>query len=138
MIELDFKKLAEDGFLLSATNFLQEELETSGIYALMAPYGEIIYIGQSANIYKRLRTHNNPHQIQNTLRKIAEEDGNVHRDKQLALYMFIDENRGEVGAKVLEFCDLSELNEAEEYYIKEYQPRFNYEGVQIPFRGVKR
>lgn len=130
--------LTHTGIYLNGIGLWKEELKTSGIYALMGPDGEIIYIGQSKNIFKRLRAHNNPHQIQNTLRQIAEENGNVHRDKQLALYMFIDNNKDEIGVKILEFCEVAELNEAEKYYIEQYKPRFNYEGVNIPFKGYKR
>lgn len=103
----------------------------SGIYYLFYK-DEIIYIGQSVNVYSRLTAHANPNQVQNVLKQIANENGRCNRSKQLALYMFIAEHREEITFTVEPF-PIDRLDEIEEQEITKYQPAYNYRGVDVPF-----
>jgi hypothetical protein len=35
-------------------------------------------------------------------------------------------------------CPIEELNYYEEYFIKEYKPRYNWGGVDVPFHPYKK
>ena len=104
----------------------------SGIYALI--YNNvIIYIGQSANISGRLTAHNNKNKYDTIKKQIEKEGGQCHREKSLAMYDFIRQHRDEIEFQILEQCPLELLNQQEEKYIIQYQPKFNYRGVDVPY-----
>lgn len=117
-------------------SFVKEEFQKfnkkSGIYALMY-HDEIIYVGQSVDIGRRLREHANETAIQKTINQIYREDGKANRSKQLAKYIFIDRYREEIEFIILKETD--ELDKWEEYFISLYQPKYNYVGVDVPFRA---
>lgn len=102
----------------------------SGVYALLYN-DEIIYIGQSNNMGRRLKEHRQENALEKTLEKIKKEQGRINRDKQVAMYKFINENRNNIYFTIL--AETADLNECEQGYITEYQPRFNYKGVDVPF-----
>lgn len=103
----------------------------AGIYALIHQ-DEIIYIGSSKDIGSRLRHHLSENALNNTLRMIYAEEGRSNRCKALAMYHFISTHREEIQFNVLE--ETNDLNEREEYYINQHKPKYNYAGVDIPFR----
>ena len=120
-------------------SFTKEEFQKfnnkSGIYALIHN-NEIIYIGQSGNIARRLREHASETAIQKTINQIYREDGKANRSKQLAKYIFIDRYREEIEFIILK--ETNELDKWEEYFISLYQPKYNYIGVDVPYRPQSR
>lgn len=101
-----------------------------GIYCLIYD-NEIVYIGQSINIGRRLREHKNKNAIKKTIQHIIREKGQINRYKELALYSCIEDNYNDFYFAVLKLTD--ELIKYEKYYIEKYQPKFNYQGVNIPY-----
>lgn len=102
-----------------------------GIYALLLDE-KIVYIGQSTNLYSRLRKHfNSEKALEDTLRMIKQENNKCNRLKQVALYEFINTYKDQMKFTILKETD--ELNKYEEQYITEYKPKFNYKGVDIPY-----
>lgn len=102
-----------------------------GVYALV--YGDqIIYIGQSKDLGKRLKEHRQENAFQKTLEKIIKEQGRVNRCKALAMYDFINKHREEIYFIIL--VETQELDKYEEQYITLYQPKYNYKGVDIPYK----
>ena len=108
--------------------------DKSGIYAIVHN-NEIIYVGQSSKINERLRTHNSPGYIETITKKIIKEGGKCNRSKSLAMAYFIKEHREELYFTVLK--ETTELNKWEEYYITSFKPRFNYKGVDVPYKENK-
>ena len=102
---------------------------TSGIYALIYD-NEVIYVGQSKNIGDRLRTHRRT-RVEQIVSKIIKEGGKMNRSKQVALYDFITNNKEDIQFIVL--LETKELDRYEEHYIKLFQPKYNYKGVDVPF-----
>ena len=104
----------------------------SGIYALWYK-DEIIYIGQSRNIGSRLFTHSKSGEaFSDTLKLIFQEDGTHNRCKALAMYHFISMHHEDIKFSVLELTE--DLNNREEFFISKYLPRYNYIGVDVPYR----
>ena len=116
---------------------VKEFKQKIGIYALLYK-DEIIYIGQSSDIEKRLKNHNSSSKIQDTIHKIIKENGECNRSKELALYYFINEHRDEIEFIVLKECLLAELNHYEEKYLLQFKPRFNYKGVVVPYQWINK
>ena len=114
----------------------------SGIYAIF--YGkEIIYIGQAKDVGKRLDQHFNTNAAIRSLLAEQEVVGfNTPKDayyyRTLSMYCFITAHFDEIGIAMLHDCPIGDLNEWEESFIKEYKPRFNYGGVDAPFRPIVR
>lgn len=117
-------------------NFTKDEFQKfskqSGIYALMY-HNEIIYIGQSNNIGRRLREHSSETAIQKTINEIYKKDGKCNLDKKLAKYIFIERYREEIEFIVLKETD--DLDIWEKYFISLYQPKYNYIGVDVPYNS---
>lgn len=102
----------------------------SGVYALV--YGDqIIYVGQSVDLGKRLKVHRREKQFEHTLNQVIKEQGKMNRCKQLAMYDFINKHREDMYFIILK--ETKELNKYEQHYITLYQPKYNYKGVDIPF-----
>lgn len=109
----------------------------SGIYAI--GFEDIIlYIGQSKSIGDRMLSHFEERAFEKTIDKIIKEDGQANRCKTLAMYYYIKENKKYIWFTILEECSLDKLNELEEKYINQYKPRYNYAGVDIPFKSFSR
>ena len=110
--------------------------KVSGIYGLMYityETEEIIYVGQSINIANRLRTHRAAKsQFQKAVDQYIQEEGRCNRSKQMALYRFIDANKDDLFFVVL--AETDELDKWEEHYITLFKPRFNYKGVNVPYK----
>ena len=108
----------------------------SGIYGLVyVTYNteEIVYVGQSKNIANRLKTHRRAKsQLQKTIDKYIASQGRVNMSKQMALYQFIDCNKSDLFFVV--FTETDELDKWEEHYITLFKPRFNYKGVDVPYK----
>lgn len=114
---------------------------TSGIYGITYN-DEIIYIGQAKNIEDRLEYHFNTNTAIRTIlaEQIAEGFGTPYDQynyKTLSLYCFITANYNKIGFTILMECPIEELNYYEEYFIKEYKPRYNWGGVDVPFHPYK-
>lgn len=101
----------------------------SGVYALIYD-NEVIYVGQSINLAKRLKAHMTT-KPQTIVKKIIEENGKCNRCKSLAMYAFLDEHKDDIQFVVL--LETDELNKYEEHYIKLFLPRYNYKGVDVPY-----
>lgn len=109
-----------------------------GVYAI-GYKDEIFYVGQSKNLGDRLRHHRSENAFENTIRDIIRKDGQTHQCKALAMYHFINTNRKDIYFMILaEVEDLLELDVYEEKYITELQPRYNYTGVDVPYKGPHR
>lgn len=108
----------------------------SGIYGLIHmtyETEEVIYVGQSINIANRLKNHREAkYQLQKAIDKYILEEGRCNRSKQMALYRFIDANKDDIFFVVL--AETDELDKWEEHYITLFKPRFNYKGVNVPYK----
>lgn len=121
---------------LEVYEFIPEETKlfnnVSGIYALLHN-DEVIYVGQSININKRLNNHRNSESnIQNILKQIKRECGKCNRTKQIALYQYISDYKEEIEFIILK--KTPNRDRWEEHYIRLFKPKFNYAGVDIPFK----
>lgn len=108
----------------------------AGIYGLMyITYDteEIIYVGQSINLASRLKTHRNAtSQLKKAIDQYILEEGRCNRSKQMALYRFIEANKDDLFFVI--FKETDELDKWEEHYITLFKPRFNYKGVNVPYK----
>lgn len=50
----------------------------------------------------------------------------------MALYRFIDANKDDISFVV--FKETEELDKWEEHYITLFKPRYNYKGVDVPYK----
>lgn len=108
--------------------------QKSGIYGLIdTETKEIFYVGQSKNLYDRLRRHRTttPEQI---MSKIIKEEGRCNRCKSLAMYDFIQNNPDRIGFTILAQVPPEELEHYEDQLISLLQPKYNYKGVDVPYR----
>lgn len=107
------------------------EKDRSGIYSLSFG-GKIFYIGQSKDMRSRVNQHLNWRgRIRERQRK-----GIWNRAQQLELerYEFIRDNYNDIEVQVLEYCPYGRLNEREQKWIEFYKPKYNWEGVYIPYK----
>ena len=120
---------------------MKNEMKTriSGIYAILYK-NRIIYVGQSENIYNRIKQHFKL--TQNVKKLVEQQDKNGYlRDwEQLSLKknLFIAQNSDDITWEILELCEVDDLDLNEEYWIKKYKPIFNYEGVVTEYHGQRR
>lgn len=109
--------------------------EVCGIYAFCYN-SEIIYIGQSRHIGKRIYAHMSETKLERTI-KLQEryENNGISGCYKYAikLYEFIKKNRENIMFCILCKCNEDKLNDVEEYYIRKYKPRFNDAGVHSDF-----
>lgn len=108
----------------------------SGIYAFLY-MDNVIYVGQSKDMRKRLLGH---HGINSNINKLNKERAKFPVDSQLntlEFYNFLKEHIEEIEFIALP-VKIEQLNEAEEYYINKYKPRFNYAGVVGDYKPVVR
>lgn len=114
--------------------FVPEEIKLfqnkSGVYALIHN-NEVIYVGQSKNLSQRLYTHHSKTALEQTIKKIAKEDGKCNRTKQVAMYDFIDKHRTDIYFVILK--ETNELDKYEKHYIELFKPKYNYKGVDVPY-----
>lgn len=103
----------------------------SGIYGIVYDQ-DIIYVGQSKNIARRLKEHRKENKLNDIISQIIREQWKCNRYKQLALYRFIENNRDDIFFVVLEQTE--NLDEREEYYISTIKPKFNYKGIDVPYK----
>lgn len=119
---------------LKTYDFILEEAkqfkDKKGIYALVYD-NEVIYVGQSKNLYDRLKAHMNKNALQNTIKKVISEDGKCNRCKAIAMYNFIDNHREDMQFIILK--ETEELEKTEQHYITLFKPKYNYKGVDVPF-----
>ena len=109
--------------------------EVCGIYAFCYN-SEIIYIGQSRHIGKRIYAHMSETKLERTikLQERYENNGIIGCYKYaIKLYEFIKKNRENIMFCIICKCNEDELNDLEEYYIRKYKPRFNDAGVHSDF-----
>lgn len=106
----------------------------SGVYAFIYD-NEVIYVGQSKNIKNRIQAHNRETAFDSTLKKIIQEEGSCNRCKALAMYDFFRKHREEINFIVLK--ETEELDRYEEHYIKLFLPKYNYKGVNVPYKTTK-
>lgn len=106
-----------------------------GIYAIIHN-DKVLYVGQSKNIADRLRSHRNENALKNTINKIireVEKNGQTgNYNKTIAMYDYIDKHRSTIKFIVLK--ETEELDKWEEHYIKLFQPKYNYKGVDVPYK----
>lgn len=108
----------------------------AGIYFLILD-GEIVYIGQSQNIGKRLSSHNSRRAF-DRIWTAAWEGPEYAYGKLKALYLYytISQRRDDFEFAVYadeSMSDVGKRDELEEYLISVNQPRFNFSGVNIPY-----
>ena len=103
----------------------------SGIYGIVYDQ-DIICVGQSKNIGRRLREHGKENKLNDVISQIIQEQWKCNRYKQLALYRFIENNRDDIFFVV--FVLTENLDEREESYISTIKPRFNYKGIDVPYK----
>ena len=116
---------------------MKNEIENgiSGIYGIKYK-DEIIYVGQSKNVRQRINAH---FKWQTQINEIYRKGLKTQAQRlRLQFYKFIGEHQEDISPLLLEECNLGKLNDQEEYWIKHYKPRFNYEGVVIEYGVGKR
>ena len=120
---------------------MKNEMKTriSGIYAILYR-GQIIYIGQSENIYNRIKQH---FKLTQNVKKLVEQqdkNGYLKDWEQLSLKknLFIAEFSDDISWEILELCEVDDLDLNEKYWIEKYKPIFNYEGVVTEYHGQRR
>ena len=123
--------------------YINKYRNRAGIYAIIREYNkefELLYIGQSKNLAERLHTHSKKNNLENVVNKVIAERGKCNRLKAIAFYGLIKEWRDDICFYILEELDPTDedyyrkIDELEEKYITEYQPPFNYLGVDVPYR----
>ena len=119
---------------------IKEYKNKVGIYGLIYD-NEVIYVGQSTNIAHRLTKHNSENALESTIKQVIKEDGRSNRCKAIAMYAFIKAHREDMQFVVFqefEECDAdlkTKLNAAEEHFITLFKPKYNYIGVDVPYRS---
>lgn len=123
--------------------YINKYRNRAGIYAIIRQgYNcyDLLYIGQSKELHKRLYAHSQKNALQKQVDKVILEGGKCNRSKAIAMYGLINECRDDIFFYILEELDptdenyYKQIDELEEKYITEYQPRFNYLGVDVPYR----
>ena len=115
---------------------------TSGIYGLIYN-DEIIYVGQSTHIGKRIKHHmSSESNIRLLMSQVWKDKTKIlpNYTKSLLKDIFIFEHKEEINFVILRKCsiDKNELSKWEEYYITLFQPVFNYMGINIPFKHIEK
>lgn len=103
-------------------NFVEYD-GVSGIYAFVHN-NEVIYVGQSINVRRRLSSH---HCTGTKLRE----------GKNPCFYKFLQNHMSEVFFLVVP-ADREQLNQLEEKYINKYKPKFNWSGVHTKYKPLQR
>ena len=118
---------------------MKKRIKKCGIYALTFG-GQVIYVGQSKDIENRVKDHFRWKTRVKEIQKKGQKQGGYTRGQivQLSRYQFIGMHEGKVSYKILEECSESQLDAYEEYWIKRYNPIFNYEGVYVEYRGQRK
>lgn len=121
-------------------DFNKEEIKQfnkiSGIYAIIHN-NKVLYVGKSTNLGDRLRHHRSENALQNTINEIVrdiEKSGYCgNRCKAIAMYVYIDKHREEMEFSILK--ETEDLDYWEEHYITLFKPRYNYKGVDVPYKA---
>ena len=104
----------------------------SGIYAFIY-HDEVIYVGQTNNLRRRLLQH---HAFNSQRARYAGKDD--ERDKlRYEFYSLLEEQNSDVYFLVLP-AKIEELNDLEGYYIEKYKPKYNYAGTIAKYVPLKR
>lgn len=120
-------------------DFTKEEIRQfnnkSGIYAIIHN-DKVLYVGQSTNLGDRLRHHRSENALQNTINSIVrdvEKSGYCgNRCKAIAMYSYINDYREEIQFTILK--ETNDLDFWEEHYITLFKPKYNYQGVDVPYK----
>lgn len=51
------------------------------------------------------------------------------------MYELIRDNKEDITTEILAECNEFDMNDKEEYYIDKYKPKYNYIGVDVPYKG---
>lgn len=125
-----------DTYKFEYTNNYKFFDNVSGIYALIYN-DEVIYVGQSRNIKKRLGAH---HCYETNIKRAMKNYEKDNRESYLnekARYEFIRDHMKEIVFLVLP-VETDKLDEVEEVYIDKYKPRFNWHGVRTAYPHSKK
>lgn len=107
---------------------------SSGVYFIFIET-EMIYIGQTNNLYRRLSEHMSMDTYNIWKARRESSIGTCHYDScnnTFNLYQTIRNNIGKV-TFVVEPMKSSALNNFEEKYIKFWKPKYNYAGVKCEY-----
>lgn len=113
--------------------------ETSGIYFITFQ-DEIIYIGQSNDIKRRIEEHVDIKTLEKAKEELNNQDSKeTYASRALAYsrYSFFQENLKDLFIEYRE-TPIELLNVEEEYYIGKYKPIFNYAGVHSAYKPYER
>ena len=94
-------------------DLLRDVEEKAGIYAITIDK-RVVYVGQSKNIYQRCRSH-----IYNIFNAMY----NKEKKYQLLLSAWLGGHR--IDCFQLDYCDIDQLKEKENEWIKIYKPKLN-------------
>lgn len=111
------------------------ENNVPGIYALIHN-NQVIYVGQSVNVRKRLLQHAKYTSRIKELQKTRINHNCITYKIQFDRYTFIQNNFDSISYLWIEEADRDKRNQLEEYYINKYKPVFNYAGVKCNFIPV--
>ena len=119
---------------------LKEKLipKTSGVYFIWYK-NTIIYIGQSKNLYNRIKNHFREEKIteyNNKLQNETNKDWIPAKILAYSRYNFFQIYRDDLEISYIEL-EAEKLNNFEEKAISKYKPIFNYAGVHTKFKPVK-
>lgn len=106
----------------------------SGIYKWTNIKTGEIYIGQAENILKRKKRHLNL--VKMYMRKKKRKEG--IQTKKLLYLSFLEHGYKAFRFEIIEYCSLEDLNEREEYWIKEYSKEHKMFNMLAGFRTDKK
>lgn len=108
--------------------------EVPGVYALVYD-NKPIYIGETDNIMRRMGQHVGKSALRRVEKEIEENpDYAKGKMKRRDMYRFIDKNRDDIYFCVLKCGGRVERCKKEKEMIEKHLPRYNYEGIDIPYR----
>lgn len=107
-----------------------------GVYVLIFN-NEPIYVGQSKDIMKRMGQHNSKCALKQVEKNIEESPEFAYGMlKRRDMYRLIDKCRDSIYFGVLyRNGEFEQRCKVEEEFIAKFQPRYNYRGVDVPYKA---
>lgn len=106
-------KLKELDKFIEDNNLLVDIQEKPGIYAITID-NCIVYVGQSKNIYQRCSQH--IYNVENAI---------LNQEKKYLLLLAAKLGGHDIDYKYIEYCDIEDLREREEFHISSTKPILN-------------
>lgn len=112
-----------------------------GVYFIINKLNNrVMYVGQSAKVKTRVNNHFEPdYQIYKIRQDVAKRKYWLTPAvrNRIKMYQYFKKYMDDLYLAVA-YCDISELNENEKYYIEKYTPAYNWEGIKSEYKGYQR